>query len=387
MYYKQALESGVPVKNYVSDDGSVLKADFVVDTMFGIGFHGEPRAPFDSVFEALGKSSATVISVDTPSGTDSTSGAVCKNCVRADFTIAVSTLKFAHVLPPSNSFCGETVTVNIGIPEDCYEEEYAETVEKEDIKQVLDKYQNHLQLIYNIYSKIDFTKISFNFKEGIREESFKQFLINFTVLGLLVSSDQMTWIFKEITRPKLKERENQAYLDFHDFQMALAYLGIFARFADRNRKIKPADIDNTNGNTVEYFLKFMGLELPFDKLDLEQYINDRRAMTVKDLLNLQQELRKNDVMEFKKKEMEIEEKKKKEMRKKRMEMEKKKREEEKKSDNGNLNNNQQNEEKKSDNKSNKDIKSSKSIKSVKDNKNTKEDNKSANEKKEAKKKK
>ena len=260
-------------------------------------------------------------------------------------------------------------------------------LEKEDIKQVLDKYQNHLQLIYNIYSKIDFTKISFNFKEGIREESFKQFLINFTVLGLLVSSDQMTWIFKEITRPKLKERENQAYLDFHDFQMALAYLGIFARFADRNRKIKPADIDNTNGNTVEYFLKFMGLELPFDKLDLEQYINDRRAMTVKDLLNLQQELRKNDVMEFKKKEMEIEEKKKKEMRKKRMEMEKKKREEEKKSDNGNLNNNQQNEEKKSDNKSNKDIKSSKSIKSVKDNKNTKEDNKSANEKKEAKKKK
>ena len=260
-------------------------------------------------------------------------------------------------------------------------------LEKEDIKQVLDKYQNHLQLIYNIYSKIDFTKISFNFKEGIREESFKQFLINFTVLGLLVSSDQMTWIFKEITRPKLKERENQAYLDFHDFQMALAYLGIFARFADRNRKIKPADIDNTNGITVEYFLKFMGLELPFDKLDLEQYINDRRAMTVKDLLNLQQELRKNDVMEFKKKEMEIEEKKKKEMRKKRMEKKKKKREEEKKSDNGNLNNNQQKEKKKSDNKSNKDIKSSKSIKSVKDNKNTKEDNKSANEKKEAKKKK
>ena len=139
MYYKQAIESGVPVKNYVSDDGSVLKADFVVDTMFGIGFHGEPRAPFDSVFEALKKSSATVISVDTPSGTDSTTGAVCKNCVRADFTIAVSTLKFAHVLPPSNSFCGETVTVNIGIPEDCYEEEYAETIEKEDIKKLFKK--------------------------------------------------------------------------------------------------------------------------------------------------------------------------------------------------------------------------------------------------------
>ena len=202
-------------------------------------------------------------------------------------------------------------------------------LEKEDIKKVLDDYKNHLQLIYNIYSKIECNKISFYFKEGIREESFKQFLMNFTILGLLVSSEQMTWIFNTITRPKLKERENQSYLDFHDFEMALIYLGIFARFADRNRKIMKNDIANTNGTNIEYFLKFMGMELPFNKNDLEQYINDRRSMTVKELLNLQQELRKNDVVEFKKKEMEIEEKKKKEMRKKRMEIEKKKKEMEK----------------------------------------------------------
>ena len=219
-------------------------------------------------------------------------------------------------------------------------------LEKEDIKKVLDDYKNHLQLIYNIYSKIDCNKISFYSKEGIREESFKQFLMNFTILGLLVSSEQMTWIFNTITRPKLKKRENQSYLDFHDFEMALIYLGIFARFADRNRKIMKNDIDNTNGTTIEYFLKFMGMELPFNKNDLEQYINDRRAMTVKELLNLQQELRKNDVVEFKKKEMEIEEKKKKEMRKKRMEIEKKKKEmekaeEEKKGENNsNINNNE-----------------------------------------------
>ena len=219
-------------------------------------------------------------------------------------------------------------------------------LEKEDIKKVLDDYKNHLQLIYNIYSKIDCNKISFYFKEGIREESFKQFLMNFTILGLLVSSEQMTWIFNTITRPNLKEREYQSYLDFHDFEMALIYLGIFARFADRNRKIMKNDIDNTNGTTIEYFLKFMGMELPFNKNDLEQYINDRRSMTVKELLNLQQELRKNDVVEFKKKEMEIEEKKKKEMRKKRMEIEKKKKEmekaeEEKKGENNsNINNNE-----------------------------------------------
>jgi len=260
-------------------------------------------------------------------------------------------------------------------------------LEKEDIKKVFDDYKNHLQLIYNIYSKFDGNKISFIFQEGIREESFKQFLMNFTVLGLLVSSEQMTWIFNSITRPKLKERDNQSFLDFHDFEMALIYLGIFARFADRNRKILKNDIDNTNGTSVEYFLKFMGLELPFDKYDLEQYINDRRAMTVKELLNLQQELRKNDVLEFKKKEMEIEEKKKKEMKKKRMELDKKKKEaekaeEEKKSDN-NANNKTNNEEKKSNNKTdNKNTNHKTNDKTIK-----KEETKSNNAKKEENKKK
>lgn len=135
-YYKEAKASGVPVVNFVNAN---LDCDFIVDTMFGIGFHGEPRAPFDGMFAALKNSGATVISVDTPSGTDATTGEVCKDCVKADFTIAISTLKFAHVLPPANAFCGKTVTVNIGIPEDCYEEEYVNTIEPEDIKKVFPK--------------------------------------------------------------------------------------------------------------------------------------------------------------------------------------------------------------------------------------------------------
>ena len=239
-------------------------------------------------------------------------------------------------------------------------------LEREDIKEVFEDYKNHLQLIYSIYSKIDTNKFTFNLKEGIREESFKQFLINFTVLGLLVSSDQMTWIFNTITRPKVKERENQSFLDFHDFEISLIYLAIYSRFAERTRRISPADIDNTNGVTMEYFLKFMGLELPFDKKDLELYINDRRSMKVKDLLNLQQELRKNDVVEFKKKEMEIEEKKKKELKKKIMEREKKKKgvektEEEKKIEGDN--NQKNNKDNKSENKSIKEEKKSSNSKS------------------------
>ena len=204
-------------------------------------------------------------------------------------------------------------------------------LEREDIKKVFDDYKEHLKLIYSIYSKIDCNKLNMKAKEAIKEESFKQFLINFTVLGLLVSSSQMTYIYNIITRMSLDKRENQSYLDYHDFEMALCYLAIFSRFASRDRKILQSDIDNTNGQTIEYFFNYLGLELPFDKYQLEQYINSRRAMTVKNLLSLQQELKKKDVLEFKKSEMEKEEEIKKEKyKKRRMKLDKKKMEENKK---------------------------------------------------------
>ena len=228
-------------------------------------------------------------------------------------------------------------------------------IENEDIKKVYTDYDSHLKLIFNIYSKLDNTKFQFNSKEGLGEESFKQFLMNFTILGLLVSSEQMVWIFNTITRQNLKERDNQSYLNFHDFQMALCYLAIYARFAERTRKILPGDVKATNGQSMEYFFKFMGLELPFDKSDLEMYINDRRSMTVKNLINLQQELRKNDVLEFKKKEMEIEEKKKKDMRKKRLDIEKKKKEKEKNEEEKKVDNTSQKSNEKNSNNSNNSI--------------------------------
>ncbi len=131
MYFNEAVSSRVPVVSY-ADEHTVC--DFVVDCMFGIGFHGEARAPFDRIFRALADSSAEIISVDTPSGTDSATGEACENCVKADFTVAISTLKMAHILPPANAYCGDIQTVNIGIPEDCYEDEYINTITEEDVR-------------------------------------------------------------------------------------------------------------------------------------------------------------------------------------------------------------------------------------------------------------
>ncbi len=130
LYYNEALESEVEVFSF---EEYAFDCDIIVDCIFGIGFHGEPRAPFDRVFDAVNESPATVVSIDTPSGTDATTGAVI-NAVRADLTIAISTLKYAHVLPPANEYCGKVVCVNIGIPESCYASGYAQTITKESVK-------------------------------------------------------------------------------------------------------------------------------------------------------------------------------------------------------------------------------------------------------------
>lgn len=130
MYYNDALSVGVKAVDF-SD--CTLDGVLIVDCIFGIGFHGEPREPFSSIFDEINRSSAKVVSVDVPSGVNSTDATVT-NAVKADLTIAISTLKYCHVLPPSNEYCGKTVVVNIGIPNDCYEDVYSNTITKKIVK-------------------------------------------------------------------------------------------------------------------------------------------------------------------------------------------------------------------------------------------------------------
>ncbi|MGN0523449.1 MAG: NAD(P)H-hydrate dehydratase [Eubacterium sp.] len=136
MYFGQAVSSGVKAERFTKQ---CLNADFVIDTMFGIGFHGVPRAPFDKIFEALDYYNGVCISIDTPSGTNSTTGEICNHCVKADFTIAISTLKYCHILPPANEYCGEIELVDIGIPADCYQGNYVKTIDFDMVKSLMPK--------------------------------------------------------------------------------------------------------------------------------------------------------------------------------------------------------------------------------------------------------
>ena len=171
-------------------------------------------------------------------------------------------------------------------------------LEREDMKEVINKYKKHLTLIYDIYSKIGYNKISFYSNEAMRLNEFKEFLTNFTVLGLLITTDQMIYIYNKITQGFQKE-DNNFYFSFDDFILSIGYLSIITKFSERTRKLLPADIDNCNSENLEHFFNYIGLKLPFNKLELENFINNRRAMNFKTLFDLQKEIKKEKVGEYK----------------------------------------------------------------------------------------
>ena len=95
-------------------------AQIIIDCIFGVGFRGEPDATITSLMNKINNSSATVVSIDVPSGLEGDSNKAPNNSITADMTIAVLVMKPVHVLKPSMEKCGKVVVAPLGIPEKCY---------------------------------------------------------------------------------------------------------------------------------------------------------------------------------------------------------------------------------------------------------------------------
>ena len=159
-------------------------------------------------------------------------------------------------------------------------------MQKESIKACMEKYSNHLKVIYETYSKMSLNKL--NSKQVLYIDEFNQFLINFTIIGIYISLEQMNWIFKNISKASQNKRNNELYLDFEDFKLSIAYLTIFSNLETKTWKLKPKDIEEINDEKIEKFLGDLGLKLPFNKVELENFIRERKNMSSKNYLNLQQ---------------------------------------------------------------------------------------------------
>jgi ADP-dependent NAD(P)H-hydrate dehydratase / NAD(P)H-hydrate epimerase len=124
---------------------SLPPPDIIVDALFGTGFVGAVRQPYQNLIEWMNKQSAKKVSIDIPSGIHGTTG-VMKNCaIHADITVTFGCLKSGLLCDQGRELSGSIRVIDIGIPHMITEDKRLRTyiVEQSDVKKVLPKRSVH----------------------------------------------------------------------------------------------------------------------------------------------------------------------------------------------------------------------------------------------------
>ena len=169
------------------------------------------------------------------------------------------------------------------------------------INYYLSKYNLHLKLIFGIYHKIGLNSISsINslIDNSLCYNEYKEFLINFGILNVFISIEQMNFIFKRLSRQnntgkiekynfniiKNKDTLNykqKTYFTFDDFKISLLLIIIFSNMENDNIQIMKNDYENLNEKSVELLFDYLELIIPFYRRDIEDMVNKRRNMNSK----------------------------------------------------------------------------------------------------------
>ena len=92
-------------------------SDLIVDALLGTGIGRKVSGIYEELIEAINSSSASVVSVDIPSGISADSGEVMGTAVRADYTVTFALPKRGLLHFPGAGYSGRLFVADIGIPE------------------------------------------------------------------------------------------------------------------------------------------------------------------------------------------------------------------------------------------------------------------------------
>lgn len=122
--YKLIIDMAIPTVWYDADKAKAIQtirnADVIVDAVFGFSFYGNVGGELRLLFEEMSNAKGVKFAIDVPSGVYCDSGFNDPSCFKADYTIAISSLKPAHIMHPASECCGDIIIANIGIPEESY---------------------------------------------------------------------------------------------------------------------------------------------------------------------------------------------------------------------------------------------------------------------------
>ena len=114
VYLDRVRQAGIPVRLW---QGEALSGySQLVDGLFGTGFHGSVDPSAAGLIRAMNNSGAEIVAIDIPSGLSGLSGQAAGECVHADATVVMGSLKYGDLLGAAKDLCGRVAVCDIGIP-------------------------------------------------------------------------------------------------------------------------------------------------------------------------------------------------------------------------------------------------------------------------------
>ena len=103
-----------------NDDPDLARAGGILDALVGYGLTGDPRGPVAEWISRANAAHRPILSLDTPSGLDTTTGAPSKPCVRATATLTLALPKTGLLASTAQPFVGDLYLADIGVPSELY---------------------------------------------------------------------------------------------------------------------------------------------------------------------------------------------------------------------------------------------------------------------------
>lgn len=100
-------------------DFDLSEFDLIVDAIFGVGLKGIINGWRAELIERINNSGTTIVAIDIASGVDANTGQA-EIAANADFTVTMANYKYGHFLEKGREKSGETLVVDIGIPDHVY---------------------------------------------------------------------------------------------------------------------------------------------------------------------------------------------------------------------------------------------------------------------------
>jgi NAD(P)H-hydrate epimerase len=95
-------------------------ADLILDAMLGYGSNGDPRPPIADWVHLANESGVRILSLDSPSGLDTTTGVPGSPCIHASATLTLAMPKTGLLAPAAQPFVGDLYLADISVPPELY---------------------------------------------------------------------------------------------------------------------------------------------------------------------------------------------------------------------------------------------------------------------------